>query len=159
MMWFVLYDQEVLGPFKKEHILSSFNDEVLIWGPSLEAWNNKNTWKTLLNNSKKITSQSPFIIPESTKNLASGKIVDKTQLKPKIRKPQLSVTKIQKDQTKWYYACNKEKFGPFTELELVKVLQILNFSSQIYIWNKSLSNWKKLEDIPQVVSQITKVAA
>ncbi len=158
MTWFVLYEKEVLGPFKKEYILNSFNDEALIWGPGLDEWSNKNSWKALLNKPKKVKTQNLFILPKSVKTPTKEKIADKTQ--PKAKKPhQLSVTKIQEDQVKWYYACNKEKFGPFTEPELIQVLQILNFSSQIYIWKKSLDNWKKLEDVPQIISQITKAVA
>ncbi len=43
----------------------------------------------------------------------------------------------------------------FAEEELVQMLQMLNFSSQVYVWNKSLDNWKKLEDFPEIISQVT----
>ncbi len=147
MKWFVLNDQEILGPFGKEHILESFSDDTLIWGPNLSEWSDKSVW---LEASKQVTKRPPAAQSHATPSTTSSpeKIKAKTT-------PTEEALKKEPSPTQWFYACSKEKFGPFPEADLIQVLKMLTFSSQVYLWNKSLENWAKLEDFPEIMAQLT----
>lgn len=53
MKWFVLKNEEVLGPFKKAEVLEQFEEDCLIWGDGMSDWLNKSQWQDSFNQIKK----------------------------------------------------------------------------------------------------------
>ncbi|MGH1468049.1 MAG: DUF4339 domain-containing protein [Bdellovibrionales bacterium] len=159
MLWFVLHDQEISGPFAKDHILSNFDEKALIWGPGLDECSDKNTFQAHLLKPKTTQEAPVSIVPQANTSVAAEAVVVEEPTKPEVKASEVieeePPAESLETQTKWYYACNKEKFGPFAEEELVQMLQMLNFSSQVYLWNKSLDSWSKLEDFPEIILQVT----
>ncbi len=160
MLWFVLHDQEISGPFAKDHILSNFDENALIWGPGLDEWSDKTAFQAHLLKPKATTEEPISIVPQKSTSAVTEVILSEEPIKNEAEPVVIATQEARKvepltTETKWYYTCNKEKFGPFTEPELVQMLKMLNFSSQVYVWNKSLDNWKKLEDFPEIISQVT----
>ncbi len=47
----------------------------------------------------------------------------------------------------WYYAMGKEKNGPFSSEEFNTIVINGTITDKTLVWNKSLENWKHLEDI------------
>jgi hypothetical protein len=52
--------------------------------------------------------------------------------------------------TKYYYADGSKQFGPFT----LSVLRNKNLSRETYVWTESMTEWKKIKDIPDLNSEI-----
>jgi hypothetical protein len=51
---------------------------------------------------------------------------------------------------KYYYAVGSKQFGPFS----VSVLKNKNLSLDTYVWTESMTEWKKIKDIPDLKSEI-----
>lgn len=148
MTWFILNEDEISGPFEKEHILSICDENSLIWGPGLAEWHNKQDWRTALSRPSAPSLKQSVATPQAVTNKEPEPI-------PTKEEPTVVAAPTTEPEVKWFYACNKEKFGPFLETELVEMLKMLNFSSQVYIWNKGLDTWAKLEDVPDIIAQVT----
>lgn len=181
MLWFILNEHEVSGPFDKEQVLNTFGNKVLIWGPGLDTWSSKQEWREVLN--KPFTSplneplsiapQQPAEIENEEKHGETFDSIPDTstaQIEKLAAQAVQNITESEESEEPkppatsdsgiiWHYACNNEKFGPFTEPELIQMLRMLSFSSPVYVWNKDLDNWKKLEDFPKLMLQLTDVAA
>lgn len=148
MMWFILEDEEVLGPFDNDSVKQSA-DSALVWGPGLKSWSSKAEWNKILINNPDVQKFSlKSLKAEEEVQVEEMTIVQSQEAQPQKAKEDL-----------WYYACNKEKFGPFKEGELIQMLKMLSFSSQVYVWKKGLDNWAKLEDFPDLVTKLTNFAA
>jgi hypothetical protein len=54
------------------------------------------------------------------------------------------------DQQDWYYLDEQRtQHGPHTFSEMRKFTRKEIISGQTYVWNQSMSNWKKVKDIPE----------
>lgn len=48
MKWFILQNEEILGPFDQQHISDELGDDILVWGPGMEEWSQKSAWRQFL---------------------------------------------------------------------------------------------------------------
>ena len=58
----------------------------------------------------------------------------------------------------WFYIKNKEKVGPITDEEFVKLKMRGDIQDNTYVWKKGMANWTKLSEInnPQLPAQKAK---
>lgn len=49
----------------------------------------------------------------------------------------------------WYTLKNGSNFGPFSQLELIQMLQEKTLFEYDYVWHHSMSSWKRIADVPE----------
>lgn len=60
----------------------------------------------------------------------------------------------------WYVLKQKNNYGPFCKTEMIQMLQGRTLTEYDFIWNKNMSAWKKLADVPDFsVEEIRKIFA
>lgn len=47
----------------------------------------------------------------------------------------------------WHYALADEKYGPVSELELIKIIHLKNIKPDSLLWNPQLTDWKEASDV------------
>jgi hypothetical protein len=51
------------------------------------------------------------------------------------------------DNDSWFILKSENKYGPFTQLELVKMLQDKSLFEFDYVWKKSMSSWNQISEL------------
>jgi hypothetical protein len=89
-------------------------------------------------------SQAEWILISEHKSFAQAFSGEKRV--PRLNKEAEKTEVSNKD---WYVLKDENRYGPFSYLEIVKLLQEKNLFIYDFIWNKDLPNWTKISDCEQ----------
>lgn len=170
MKWFVLENNEILGPYKSDHVQETFGEDVLVWGPSLNEWLSKNDWlsnlglaATQLNLAQDEPASESFSQQATqvyeVQNEATA-IQDFSHEETKIEDVKTKIdinpsSPAKKDNIKWFYTVNKQRRGPLDESQLIEALSILDLESQkVHLWKKGLKEWALLDSFPEILDKV-----
>lgn len=160
MMWFILSDDEISGPFSEEHVRTTCDDSSLIWGVDMPEWKSKAGWIHHIENpvvvaiepEAEVTAIQNAEVTNTSESIAELIEADFNA----IESTEIEVQSLTSRDPliEWYYTSNKEKFGPFNEKELVQMLQMLSFTEPVHLWHKGLTGWEPLESFADIHQQI-----
>lgn len=120
--WFYLDDGSSNGPFRRESMLELYRSGFI------------NT-KTLVK-SDRMLSWVPIL--EST----LGEEI--MHIQPEVQ----PASKKEEPNQYWYYADHSSRFGPFTDQEMLDLLENGRINGSTYIWKEGMSDWTLLRDTP-----------
>jgi len=125
---------EQLGPWSEGEVLQRLKSKDLSWSDYLydEA---KKDWVVLMDHQhfaehfKYAPTEAPSMgpTPATPATSASG----------------------QKDDKEWFVLKGDNRYGPFAYLEVIKMLQEKNLYEFDYIWNASMSGWKRVAEVEE----------
>jgi len=140
MTWFTLKNEEICGPFETAHIISNCDDTSLIWGPGMEEWTDKKSWKSFLNKPKKTEPNFSSEVEVISSHEESKSVEEVAE----IALHQLN--------DKWFYAYNGKKFGPLNQSHLILKLSSLEEVEKALLWKKGEDNWRPLFEFPKLLN-------
>lgn len=166
MKWFILQNEEISGPFDQQRISSDFGDEVLIWGPGMEEWSKKPTWRRFLNQPKPVTKETveehvttKVVSVEAQSKNKQIKHTHKSFKEEPSGKEEKSVYEVaelalHQLNDEWFYAHEGKRFGPLNQNHLVLKLNGLDLNKNVFLWKKGMEKWEPLTHFPKILSRI-----
>ncbi len=125
------------GPFSYEDILSLLNSEQLKWtdyffDESIEDWIPFLQHRKFSDKMERTNISAPKKQNAHAQNAASQ-----------------DASAVADDSREWYALQGDNRYGPFSYVEIVKMLQEKAISEHDYVWNESLVNWEKVATLPE----------
>jgi hypothetical protein len=150
MTWFLLKNEEICGPYETAHIVANCDDSSLIWGPGMEEWTDKRSWKSFLDSPKKseakaapevqITAQTTIKTKNSGADLENKSVEEAAEFA------------LHQLNDKWFFAYEGKKFGPLNQSHLILKLSGLEHVEKALLWKKGQDNWRPLYEFPKLLN-------
>lgn len=145
--WFVAVDDSWLGPLSASDVYEKINNQELTWAHYI--------WKEGQSEWKRICDVKTFhvAVPHQPPKSVQQKI--KTAMKPVIKQgsrrvgagaPQLSKAQTAKDKV-WFLYYNDTQYGPFSQGEIGRFLNVGKIHGKVYVWRGGMDNWKRLSEV------------
>jgi len=123
-----------VGPWSLHEILSNLKGQNISWTDYLYDESRKD-WVLLMDH--------PILVPHFREMAHAPTTSSVPKQNPKSgRHAEVQLSR----EKEWYALRGDNKYGPFSHLELLKMLQEKQIFEYDYIWNVRLSNWKRLAE-------------
>lgn len=151
--FYVSHNNEQYGPYSIEQIVEKIKGSELTIMDYL--WDEgKNDWVAFVEHSQlveQIKELKPSAPPEKGK-IEKSKVVDIT-VEKKARDIELK-NRMNEDMTsEWFVLKGDNKFGPFSYVDLIKMLQQKLIFEFDYVWKKGLKAWVRIADMQAFKSE------
>jgi len=148
--FFVTKAGKLLGPLSKQELQNKidkteFSYTDYVWNPEVQEW-------------KMLAIFFAANFPPPVEPPPGIEIKEKEPLK-KFKEEEFSQEIGISNEPIWFVFREKNKFGPYRYLDLVKLLQQNNCSPEDFVWKPSMSDWQKIRLTPEFSDKVLKKLA
>ena len=122
-----------VGPWSLPDILSNLKGQNISWTDYLYDESRKD-WVLLMDH--------PVLVPHFREMAHAPTTSSVPKQNPKPSGPEVQLSR----EKEWFALRGDNKYGPFTHVELLKMLQDKQLFEFDYVWNVRLSNWKRVAE-------------
>lgn len=134
--FYVSKNGEQLGPWSQSDIMKRLESRDIGWNDYIYD-NAKADWVFLM--------EHPLFVDS----------FQQTSIKPMPPKPSKAPPKAEKkaeplkQDKEWFVLKSENRYGPFSHLEIVRMLQEKNIFEFDYVWNQTMANWKRVAEVEE----------
>ncbi len=128
--FYISHEGRQLGPWEHAEILKKLNVNEIVWTDYLFD-EGQNDWVLLMEHAQ---------FAESFKNHSQVKKAEE-----KKAEPMKNVSK----EKEWFTLKGENKYGPFSFVDVVKMLQEKSLFEFDFIWNNTMSAWKRVSEVQE----------
>lgn len=133
-VYYVSHNGEQKGPWTSEEILKKLKSQELAWTDYVYD-ESKSDWVLFMDHAAFSTNFKKPQAPPAAKPPVE-----------EAPKQQADVPAVEKE---WFILKAENKYGPFAFLEVVRMLQEKNIFEFDYVWNQSMSTWKRVAEVDE----------
>ncbi|NBU19948.1 DUF4339 domain-containing protein [bacterium] len=134
--WYIAQGEKWVGPLRASDVYAMIQDHQISWVHYV--------WKKGQSGWNRVCEVKPF------------QEYAPTQPKPKVKpsvKPAVESSDYHK---KWFLHYNDSQFGPFSQAEVIRFLQIGKINPRVHAWAQGMANWQRIESISELSSHTEK---
>ncbi len=139
--FYVSHNGDQLGPWSQPEITKRLKAREISWNDYVFD-NTKNDWVFIMDH--------PVFV-EAYKAVSAKPEPPKPN-KPPVQEEAKSPKKDEpapKTDKEWFVLKSENRYGPFSHLEVVRMLQEKNIFEFDYVWNQHMANWKRVAEVEE----------
>lgn len=137
--FYVSHNGDQLGPWSQPDITKRLKSRELSWNDYIFD-NAKNDWVFIMDH--------PLFM-EAYKSASAKPEPPKPGKPPKETKHSHKKEDSPKQDKEWFVLKSENRYGPFSHLEIVRMLQEKNIFEFDYVWNATMANWKRVAEVEE----------
>jgi hypothetical protein len=144
--FYVSHNGDQLGPWSQPEITKRLKARELSWNDYVFD-SAKNDWVFIMDHPQfteayKVASAKPE--PPKPKAPPKQEVAE-----AKASKSNDSGLSAPKQDKEWFVLKSENRYGPFSHLEIVRMLQEKNIFEFDYVWNQAMANWKRVAEVEE----------